>query len=76
LHKSETVEQSIRENVFWAAENVMGFAFELLLIASLVFEILFGYALSWQKVIPFLLISLANLILWLFYLRHIFANKA
>ncbi len=75
LHKSETLKQSIRENISWAAENVMGFSFELLLIASLVFEILFGYTLGWQKVIPFLLISLANLALWLLYLRHILSRK-
>jgi hypothetical protein len=76
LHKSGKLEQSIRENVSWAVENVIGFFFELLLIASLVFEILFGYALGWQKVAPFLLVSLLNLLLWLVYLRHFFVSKS
>lgn len=76
LHKSETLEQSIRENVSWAIENVFGFFFEFLLIASLIFEILFGYTLGWQKIAPFLLVSLANLLLGLIYLRHFFANKS
>ncbi len=75
LLKSETLQQSIRENISWAAENVGGFLFELLLIASLIFEILFGYTLGWQRVIPFLLISLANLFLWLIFLRHFLSRK-
>lgn len=74
LHQSETLEQSIRENVSWAIENIIGFFFELLLLASFIFEILFGYALGWQKVIPFLFISLANLIVWLLYLRHMLSR--
>lgn len=76
LHQNETLEQSVRENISWAAENVIGFSFELLLIASLVFEVLFGYTFGWQKVIPFLLISLANLLLWLIFLRHLLRRNA
>lgn len=75
LSKSEAVEESIREAVLWVAKNVIDFSFEFLLIASLVFEILFGYALGWQKVAPFLFVSLANLFMWLIYLRHFFASK-
>jgi hypothetical protein len=49
LHKSETLEQSIRENVSWAVENVGGFLFELLFIASLVFEVIFGYIFGFAR---------------------------
>lgn len=76
LNKSETLKQSIRENISWATENVIGFSFELLLIGSLILEILFGYALGWQRVTPFLFVSLLNLLLWLIFLRHFFAVKS
>lgn len=76
LHKGETLEQSIRENFYWAVENVIGFCFELLLFTSLVFEVLLGYAFGWQKIAPFLFVSLANLLMWLFYFRHISASKS
>lgn len=72
LLKSKALEQSVRETVVWAAENVIGFSFEFLLITSLILEVLFTYTLGWGRIFPFLAISLINLILWLFYLRHLF----
>ncbi len=76
LHKSETLEESIAENVSWAMKSVIGSFFELLLIASFVLEILFGYALGWPKVIPFFFVSLLNLLLWLLYLHHVSVSKS
>lgn len=76
LHKNETFKQSIQENAYWAAENAAGFSFELLLITSLVLEVLFAYALGWEKTLPFFIVSFLNLTLWLLYLRHFFARKS
>lgn len=71
LRRNEDLRQSMREMVFWAAENAVGFSFELLLIASIVFEVLFAYTFGWGKILPFFAVSFLNLILWLLNLHHL-----
>lgn len=45
--------------------------FETLLILSLLFEISLGYALGWEKILPFLMFSIANIFLWVIHLSHL-----
>lgn len=44
-------------------------SFEILLVTALVFEGFFLFTFGWQKTLPFLLLSLFNLSIWLWHLR-------
>jgi hypothetical protein len=52
------------------AGRIVEFSFETLLIISIIGEVLLGLAFGWSKMLVFLAISLANLILWLMHLSH------
>lgn len=45
-------------------------SFESLLLSSLVFELSLGYALGWIKILPFLIFSIVNLLIWMFNLSY------
>jgi hypothetical protein len=56
-------------------ESLFGFIFEGLLVFSFIIEILSIYTLGLKEVIPFLLLTIFNFILWIFYLStHKFFN--
>jgi len=50
-------------------DNSLGFIFSIVLANSIFFEILLGYSQGWLKVLPFLILSLLNFIIWLMFLR-------
>ncbi|TXG78181.1 hypothetical protein E6Q11_01560, partial [Candidatus Dojkabacteria bacterium] len=51
-------------------ETVLGMGFEVILIASLIFEILFLNSFGILKTLPFLALSGFNLLLWTLHIRH------
>ena len=56
-------------------EKLFDILFETLLVTSFIFEISIGYALGWEKVWLFLLISTINLFVWLLHLSHLKSEK-
>jgi hypothetical protein len=70
LTRTEVADSALSrlKSFFWGLASLL---FEFLLIASLIFELSFGFFFSWWQVLPFLLLSLANLLLWLVYRIHL-----
>ncbi len=64
--KKRQLPLSMSTQVIHWTENTLAFFFEILLVLSLLFEISFGYALGWEKATVFLVLSIANLGLWIF----------
>lgn len=46
-------------------KNFAGFIFEILLAVSLIFEISLGISLGWSKALPFIVISVINIFIWI-----------
>lgn len=51
-------------------ESILGMGFEVILIASLIFEILFLNSFGLLKTLPFLALSGFNLLLWTLHVKH------
>ena len=64
------------EKVKTILRSFIALLFESLLVSSLVFELSLGLALGWVKIMPFLIFSIANLLLWLFHLSSIRSAKS
>lgn len=45
-------------------KNFAGFIFEILLSASLIFELSLGLSLGWMKTLPFITVSIINILIW------------
>lgn len=56
--------------VFWYVSFVAGSLFETILILTIIIEALFMLEFGFLKVAPFLTLSLFNLLLWAFHVRH------
>lgn len=74
IHKRE-LGPTIKEKVKIYTEKILSLLFEALLITSIISEASLGYALGWQKVAPFLFISLVNLGLWIIHLSHLRSER-
>lgn len=61
---------NIWENMLHLFSSSVGTLFEVLIILSFIFEVVFIYDFGLLKTFPFLAISLFNLLLWSLYLRH------
>ena len=69
LHKSGLIQDSL-EKAKSFTEDAFGMAFELLLLSSLIFELLFVNTFGILKTAPFLALSFLNIVLWLMHLTH------
>lgn len=69
--KGEELEPSMREVLTSGIENIIGFAFESVLLGCFIFELIFIQTIGIAKTLPFLIISLFTLLLWLFYARRV-----
>lgn len=56
-----------RTELAFLFEKSIEISFEIFLMMSIVFELFFAYVFEWQKVFPFVVISLINLSLWVFH---------
>jgi hypothetical protein len=74
IHKhTKGIKSAEKVKIFF--EKMLSVLFETLLIIALGFELAFGFALGWVKVLPFLAISITNLTLWLIHLTHLRNQK-
>ncbi len=62
--------QHLGHDILWYANFIYDSFFEALLILSLVSELLFVLEFGWLKVMPFIIISLLNIVLWAFHVKH------
>jgi hypothetical protein len=69
LEKSTKQKQLWEDGLSWF-EKFLGLIFEFILIQTIVLEITFGFVLGWPKTLPFLIISILNLGIWLLHLTH------
>ncbi|MBI5621186.1 hypothetical protein HY949_05360 [Candidatus Gottesmanbacteria bacterium] len=74
IHKRD-LGPGIREKTAVVTEKIASLLFEALLVGSVISETSLGFALGWQKTVPFLLISLINLGLWILHLTHLRSEK-
>ncbi len=51
-------------------KDLLGMLFETALVLSIILEILFCIFYGWEKTLPFLILSILNILLWLFYLNQ------
>ncbi len=58
------------KSILWYANFLYDSFFEALLVTSLLSELLFVLEFGWLKVLPFIVISLLNVILWAFHVKH------
>jgi hypothetical protein len=56
--------------------KLLAMSFEVLVAYSFLFEIAFGYFLGWGKVLPFLILSLLNLCIWIVHLSHLKSERS
>src|SRR5260221_6482647 len=70
LQKGEAVKKKILEVIQEETENAFALLFEFWLVFSVILELILFPAFGYYKTIPFLLLSLLNVILWGFYLRE------
>ena len=68
LTKSESVPKKIRHKILQVARNVLGVFFELSIFSSLLFQVLFISNLGFYRVVPFLVLSTFNVLVWLVYI--------
>ena len=69
IHKHD-LGPTIKEKIKIYSEKILSIVFETMLILSIISETALGYALGWQKVVPFLCVSLLNIIFWIINLSH------
>lgn len=62
--------RAIAHNFSHFLESILGMGFEVILIASLVFEFLFLNSFGIIKTLPFLAISIFNLTIWTLHVKH------
>ena len=60
----------VKEKISIYFSKFFSLIFETLLLMLFIFEISLGYALGWNKILPFLLIAIINLFLWIVHLSH------
>ena len=58
------------ENIERLFSRSLGMVFEVLIVLTIVFQILFILEFGLIRTLPFLIISILNLVLWLFVLHH------
>lgn len=73
--KKHNIDSRLFEKVLEFARKFLSLLFETLLIISLLFELSFGFVLGWLKVLPFLIVSLINLYVWILHLTHLKNEK-
>jgi len=56
--------------VIWYGTFVIDALFETILIITLLIEFFFVLEFGWLKVAPFLIISLLNICLWAYHVKH------
>ena len=56
----------------WVAVDLLESLFTTLLLLSFFFEVLLGYIFGWESAVVFLAISIANLLLWLKHVYHVY----
>lgn len=62
--------REIAHNFGHVIETILGMGFEVILIASLLFEILFLNSFGILRTLPFLALSGFNLLLWTMHVKH------
>lgn len=68
LSHDETTIKKINKEFSFVVENILGLFFEVIIIGSIIMQISFIYQLGLLRVLPFLIISILNLVIWMFYL--------
>ena len=70
LYLTHTHRKNPWHAVFWLITTIFGFCFELLLGLSVIFELLFMEYFGFSKALPYLVVSILNLLLWWLYIHH------
>jgi len=70
IHVTHPHHQSIVQAIAWTVSTAFGLLFEALLILSFVFELLFAQYFGLMKTLPYIAISLVNLLLWIAIMKH------
>lgn len=61
--------------IFETVERIVSFLFEIVLILSLLLELLFFSLFGFAQTLPFLALSLINILLWVFFIRERFEQR-
>ncbi len=69
LQQKENISQKVKKGVAFTIKNILSVLFEVFLLLSIGLQFLFIKELSLIAILPFLLLSILNLTIWLFYLQ-------
>ncbi len=76
IEKQEQVLEKVRSNFTQLLEGILNLSFELLLIVSILLELIFIAIFGMGKVMPFLAITVLNVLIWAIYLHQsLFMNN-
>ncbi len=70
IHKHSRHVSLVTEQIKVGTKNTLAILFETFLITSLLLELTIGYSLGWMRALPFITLSLLNLILWVDHLGY------
>jgi hypothetical protein len=70
LARSHGFKKSVVSSLIHTVENALGLSFEIILLTTILFELMFLTTLGFSRTAPFMVISLVNFLLWLAYLRQ------
>jgi hypothetical protein len=69
--KDEEIKPSFVGLALGGFENLIGFGFELLLLSSILFELIFTQTQGLYKTLPYIVVTILTIIVWLFYAKRI-----
>ena len=67
LEAQSTLPEKVERELHVVATNILGFFFEILVVSSVIFEVFFMQHLGVARVLPFLVLSLLNVVIWFTY---------
>jgi hypothetical protein len=70
LQSITTPEYSFLKMLLYGLEHSAGSLFEMILLVSIIIEVMFFSLYGLAKTLPFFILSLANIMLWIFFLRE------
>ncbi|HVZ66926.1 MAG TPA: hypothetical protein VG917_01560 [Patescibacteria group bacterium] len=73
--KNEADSQSLISTLLAGMENLVGFSFELLLVACILFETIFIKTVGLITTLPFIIATILTIIVWLFYAHRVLRKR-
>lgn len=70
LYQTHPLAQTIKGDLLFIIEKLGGGIFEILILLSLVFELIFSFSFGLTAVTPFLILTLLNILLWYRFQRN------